>query len=60
MIERVPVSHDGRMKRIIMTDKSRELSRKMQADYERTEKQLTRGFSDEELKKLCGFLTEYR
>lgn len=56
MIERVPVSHDGRMKRIIMTDKSRELSRRMNADYERTEKQLTRGFSDEELKKLCGFL----
>lgn len=56
MIERVPVSHDGRMKRIIMTDKSREISRKMQADYERTEKQLTRGFSEEELKKLRGFL----
>lgn len=56
MIERVPVSHDGRMKRIIMTDKSRELSRKMQADYERTEKQLISGFSEEELKKLRGFL----
>lgn len=56
MIERAPVSHDGRMKRIMMTDRSREISRKMHEEYERTEKRLTNGFSDEELRTLRGFL----
>lgn len=56
MIERAPVSHDGRMKKITMTAKSREISRKMHEEYERTEARLTRGFSDRELKTLCGFL----
>lgn len=56
MIERAPVSHDGRMKRIMMTAKSREISRKMREEYERTEKQLASGFTNEELKTLCGFL----
>lgn len=56
MIERSSVSHDGRMKKIMMTAKSREISRRMHAEYERTEKRLTSGFSDEELKTLCGFL----
>lgn len=56
MIERSSVSHDGRMKKIMMTAKSREINRRMHAEYERTEKRLTNGFSDEELKTLCGFL----
>lgn len=56
LIERVPVSHDGRMKKIIMTERSREISIRMLKEHETTEKQLTRGFSDEELNTLCGFL----
>ncbi|MDE6732514.1 MAG: MarR family transcriptional regulator [Oscillospiraceae bacterium] len=56
MIERVSVSHDGRMKKILLTEKSRELGRQMHEEFSRTEKQLTKGFSDEELKTLCGFL----
>lgn len=56
MIERVSVSHDGRMKKILLTEKSRELGRKMHKEFEQTERQLTSGFSDEELKTLCGFI----
>lgn len=56
MIKRVSVSHDGRMKKILLTEKSRELGRKMDKEFEQTERQLTSGFSDEELKTLCVFL----
>ncbi len=56
LIERVPVSHDGRLKKIIMTEKSREISRRMSKESALIEKQLTKGFSEEELKTLCGFL----
>ena len=56
LIERTAVSHDGRMKRIVLTDKSREIGRQMHKQGERTEKQLTSGFTPDELKTLCGFL----
>ncbi|MDE6727314.1 MAG: MarR family transcriptional regulator, partial [Oscillospiraceae bacterium] len=56
MIERVSVSHDGRMKKILLTDKSREIGRQMHKEFTQTEKQLTKGFSPEELQTLCGFL----
>lgn len=56
MIERTSVSHDGRMKRIMLTDKSREIGRRMHKEFAQTEQQLTKGFSPEELETLCGFL----
>ena len=56
MIERTSVSHDGRMERSILTAKSREIGRQMHKQAEQTEKQLTGGFTPEELKTLCGFL----
>ncbi len=56
MIERTSVSHDGRMKKILLTDKSRELGRRMHNEVNRTEERLTKGFTKDELKTLCGFL----
>ena len=56
MIERKAVSHDGRMKKIVLTDKSREIGRKMHEQGEKAETQLTNGFTPDELKTLCGFL----
>lgn len=56
MIERTFVSHDGRMKKIVLTAKSREIGRQMHKEYEQTEQQLTKGFTPDELKTLCGFL----
>lgn len=56
MIERKAVSHDGRMKKIVLTDKSREIGRQMHEQGEKAEAQLTNGFTSEELTTLCGFL----
>ena len=56
MIERRAVSHDGRMKKIVLTDRSREIGRKMHEQGEKAEERLTDGFTPEELKTLCGFL----
>lgn len=56
MIERRAVSHDGRMKKIVLTDKSREIGRKMHEQGEKAEAQLTNGFTPDELKTLSGFL----
>lgn len=56
MIIRTAVSHDGRMKKIELTDRSREIGKKMHDEYMQTERQLTSGFSGEELQTLCSFL----
>lgn len=56
MIVRTAVSHDGRMKKIGLTDRSREIGKKMHDEYLQMERQLTSGFSGEELKTLCAFL----
>ncbi len=56
MITRTAVSHDGRLKKIELTEKSREIGQAMHREFEETEAQLTKGFTSEELKTLCGFL----
>ena len=56
MIERKAVSHDGRMKKIVLTDRSREIGRRMHEQGEKAEEQLTNGFTPEELQTLSGFL----
>lgn len=56
MIVREGVSHDARMKRIRLTDKSRELDARMKSEFKEVENRITDGFSEEELKILCGFL----
>lgn len=55
-IERTSVSHDGRMKKIVLTEKSREIGRRWHEDTERTEQQMTKGFTAEEIETLCGYL----
>lgn len=60
LIERVSVSHDGRMKKIVLTERSREIGRNMRGEYEKMEHQLAKGFSREELETLSGFLDRIR
>ena len=55
-IERTSVSHDGRMKKITLTDRAREIGRQWHKDTEKTEKQLTKDFTPEEIETLCGYL----
>ncbi len=55
LIERVTVSHDARLKKIVPTEKSREIGRIIRKDNEQLEAQLKKGFSQEELSQLYGY-----
>lgn len=48
--------HDARLKRLVLTERSREIVSMMDADAKKTEKKLTAGFSDGELAALRGYL----
>ncbi len=56
LICRVGVSHDARLKKITLTDRSREIGSRMSEDAYRMEKVLTKGFSTEELETLYSYL----
>ncbi len=56
LISRESVSHDARLKKIVLTEKSREIGRTMRREHDEMEKKLRSGFSDEEISALCGFL----
>lgn len=56
LIERTKVASDDRLKKIILTDRGKELTEQIRADNERLEAELTRGFSDAELTALRQFL----
>lgn len=56
LISREGVSHDARLKKIVLTEKSREIERTMRSEGEIMEENLTSGFSPEELKALLGYL----
>lgn len=55
-VRREGVSHDARLKKLILTDKSREISRAMHESAVKLEQSLIEGFSREELETLCGYL----
>lgn len=50
MIQRVPVSHDGRLKKIVLTDQSREFNQKIDAQMRFLHQNLVNGLSDDEIK----------
>lgn len=56
LIERHSVSHDARLKKLVLTDKALELSKLMAEDCRRVESVLTKGFSDDELDTLHGYI----
>lgn len=49
LIRRESVEHDGRLKRIVLTDKAVSLHKKIIASVNEVEKQLRQGISEEEL-----------
>ncbi len=55
LIERVGVSHDARLKKIVPTEKAREIGRILRKDNEELEMKLTKGFTEEELSQLYGY-----
>lgn len=60
VIARESVSHDARLKKIVLTEKSRELAGKLRADTAQMEAVLTKGFTPEELETLNGYLDRLR
>lgn len=56
LVERRSVAHDARLKKLVLTERSRELSHAMQREGDDMERLLLRGFSPEEQTQLCRFL----
>lgn len=56
LVERVSVSHDARLKKIIPTERSLEIGRILKEDNEKMELLLRKGFSPKELEQLYGYL----
>lgn len=56
LVERVSVSHDARLKKIIPTERSLEIGRVIKEDNEKMELLLRKGFSPKELEQLYGYL----
>lgn len=55
-IERSSVEYDARLKKLSLTDKSKELIDYMHEDHEKMEEVLTAGFSEEEKKQLSEYI----
>ncbi len=56
LISRGGTSHDRRLKKVLLTDKSREIALNFKNNDKLLGDCMSRGFSEEELKTLCGFL----
>lgn len=56
LIERISVSHDARLKKIVPTERSLEIGRIIKDDNIKMERQLNKGFSPQELEQLYGYL----
>ena len=56
LLSRQSVEHDARLKKLELTDKSRELKKLMDEDHRKFEAALRKGFSEEELTQLIAYL----
>lgn len=55
LIKRASVTHDGRLKRIMLTEKSNAISQSIFSETRELEKKLERGFTMQELETLYNF-----
>ena len=60
MITRESVEHDGRLKRIVLTDRAVEVHKKIQKDICRREERLTEGIDAEELDVFFGVISKIK
>lgn len=60
LIERVPVSEDGRLKKIILTEKSKKLYEKISPAIDSIENKLSNGLTSEELEVFHQVLNKIR
>lgn len=55
LVRRVIVSHDARLRKIVLTEKSRELGRAMCGEVNEIEEKLVKGFSQAELNQMNAY-----
>ena len=60
LIRREPVGYDARLKKIVTLPYAENIRRQLEAQVERTEKQLTEGFSEEELAQFYEFIRRFK
>lgn len=60
LVERRPVPHDARLKKLVLTPKALDLSERMQAYAQEVEREVTAGFSQEEIDTLLDFIDRIR
>ena len=56
LLARVAATHDGRMKKIVLTDASREMGREIKNRVKEMEERLKAGFTENELNVFYGYL----
>ncbi len=60
LLYRESVSSDGRLKKIVMTDRAKEISNEIDFQIERCEKALVRNFTDEEIDEMVRLIKKMR
>lgn len=60
LIERVPVSYDARLKKLVLTKKALSIHHKVACEMMKMDKKLSAGLSDAELKEFFRILTKIR
>ncbi len=56
LIERQSVPEDARLKKLVLTERSREIHQRMTAEFLDMENTLREGFTEEEIERLRGYL----
>ena len=59
-IERQSVPYDARLKKLVLTDKASSIVALLDEDRKSVEETLTKGFTDEELEQLHGYLVRLK
>ena len=60
LIRRIPVHYDARLKKIVLTERAAEVRRQLQERVERTERELTKGFSEAELDAFFDYVARFK
>lgn len=56
LITREPVTHDARLKRLVLTEPARQMHRQIELDIRETEELLTKGMSEDDKRQLHQYL----
>lgn len=59
-LSREGVESDGRLKKLVLTEKGNNIINLMAEDRETVEKTLIKGFSDEEIQQFCSFIARMK